>query len=446
MNSQKEMNDISHARNLAFLLFPPTTGRKQPGNSGITVVRERDFENFSAFQKAVENEMHISTTETRNLILITSSDTLNEARKFVCDGDFMSNMNLDLRAPEMQSYHSGFSGAGVNRTLDIRFSAGNADIRPWQRSKPVTQSQRQSFERRPNLVYYRYELGNKRSICLFSERGLKGTPTPARDRATVESIWKLEETSSTQTFPLHPFWILLTLLYHVIDTRKTRPQETFTKLLAIESHLLDGSLVKMESIGEFGQHIQDLHEILRTFTTFEHSNELDLSLMDDILVDIELLSREACSLGEEYALAPTSEARLKNAFLCLRRLCKERDRKFRNRKQRTQNLVQLLYQLTGNRDSLNSLELARRNADIARDTKKKSESMNTIAILTMLYLPATLVCSFFGTNFFALTTEDDGYRAFIVSELCWICFLSTVLLTGFTISIWLRWKKRIDEN
>lgn len=128
----------------------------------------------------------------------------------------------------------------------------------------------------------------------------------------------------------------------MIDTRNTSLQGTFTKLLAIESQLLDGSLVKMKSLDEFGQHIQDLHEILRTFITLEHSNEQDLSLMDDILVDFDLLSREACSLGKEYALTPASEARLKNAFLCLRRLCKERGRKFRNRKQRAQNLVELV--------------------------------------------------------------------------------------------------------
>lgn len=34
----------------------------------------------------------------------------------------MPNMNLDLRAPQLRSYHSGFSGTGVNRTLGKLFT------------------------------------------------------------------------------------------------------------------------------------------------------------------------------------------------------------------------------------------------------------------------------------------------------------------------------------
>jgi Mg2+ and Co2+ transporter CorA len=92
------------------------------------------------------------------------------------------------------------------------------------------------------------------------------------------------------------------------------------------------------------------------------------------------------------------------------------------------------------------MEIARKNADIARDTKKDSESMYAISIVTMLYLPASLVCGFFGTNFFALEAKHDGRLAFLVSDLCWIYGLSTVLLTTFTFSIWLGWQRRRKEE
>lgn len=59
-----------------------------------------------------------------------------------------------------------------------------------------------------------------------------------------------------------------------------------------------------------------------------------------------------------------------------------------------------LYNLTTDQDSLTSLKIAQRNADIDRDTRKDSESVNTIAILTLLYLPATFVFNFPGTVFF----------------------------------------------
>ncbi|KAL3443355.1 hypothetical protein BJX65DRAFT_285355 [Aspergillus insuetus] len=68
--------------------------------------------------------------------------------------------------------------------------------------------------------------------------------------------------------------------------------------------------------------------------------------------------------------------------------------------------------------------------------------MYAISIVTMLYLPASLVSSFFGTNFFALETKNDGRPTFLVSDLCWIYGISTVLLTAFTFSVWLGWKIR----
>jgi hypothetical protein len=65
--------------------------------------------------------------------------------------------------------------------------------------------------------------------------------------------------------------------------------------------------------------------------------------------------------------------------------------------------------------------------------------MKTIATLTMLYLPATFVCSFFGTNFFALDTNGQGRPNFVVSRLWWVYVVTTVPLTLFTFGVW--WMK-----
>jgi Mg2+ and Co2+ transporter CorA len=72
--------------------------------------------------------------------------------------------------------------------------------------------------------------------------------------------------------------------------------------------------------------------------------------------------------------------------------------------------------------------------------------MYAISIVTMFYLLASLVCGFFGTNFFALEAKNDGRLTFLVSDLCWIYGLSTVLLTTFTFSVWLRWKRRRKDE
>lgn len=133
---------------------------------------------------------------------------------------------------------------------------------------------------------------------------------PARERETIESIRTLESLSARQHLLLHPFWVHLVLLYHIIDTRKRPLDGSFDKLLAIESHLLDGSLVKAKTLDGFSQHIQDLHEILRTLITLEQSNQQDLSLIDNLFVDLDMLSNETSSLGAEYVLHSESEARL----------------------------------------------------------------------------------------------------------------------------------------
>ncbi|KAL3495004.1 hypothetical protein BJX62DRAFT_196662 [Aspergillus germanicus] len=325
----------------------------------------------------------------------------------------------------------------------MRFSAGTANQPEARNYIPC---QLQPSERRPNLVYYRYELGNKRSICLFTERQVASSFTiPDRDRETVESIRRLERLSAIQSLSLHPFWCHFVLLYHVVDTRNKPLNNSFHKLLAIESQLFDGSLIKTKPADGFGPQVQDLHEILRSLITLEHSNESDYSLIGKILMDLDLLSRES-SFEVKFAFDVESEAHLQRAFLSLQHVCEDRRRRCKNRKQRAQNLVELVYNLTANRDSLTSMEIARKNADIARDTKKDSESMYAISIVTMLYLPASLVCGFFGTNFFALEAKNDGRLAFLVSDLCWIYGLSTVLLTTFTFSIWLGWQRRRKEE
>lgn len=86
-----------------------------------------------------------------------------------------------------------------------------------------------------------------------------------------------------------------------------------------------------------------------------------------------------------------------------------------------------LYNLTANKDSLTSLKIAEESTKIAHETRKDSVAMKTIATLAMLYLPASFVCSFFGTNFFALNTNVPGRPSFVVSELWWVRYCCSSL-------------------
>jgi Mg2+ and Co2+ transporter CorA len=87
-----------------------------------------------------------------------------------------------------------------------------------------------------------------------------------------------------------------------------------------------------------------------------------------------------------------------------------------------------------------TISIAQQNASIAKATRRDSNSMSVIATLTMIYLPSTLVCGLFWTNFFELNTDQEQ-PVFMVSRLWWIFPLCSLFLTAFTISIWLCWKR-----
>ena len=108
-----------------------------------------------------------------------------------------------------------------------------------------------------------------------------------------------------------------------------------------------------------------------------------------------------------------------------------------------------------NRDSVTSQIIATESASIAQAARQDSYAMKTIAVLTMLFLPATFISSLLGTNLFVLdTSSHDGKGKLIVSELWWIYLVSAVPLTLFTLLVWwlyLQWllkarKRRIAKG
>lgn len=100
---------------------------------------------------------------------------------------------------------------------------------------------------------------------------------------------------------------------------------------------------------------------------------------------------------------------------------------YKSRKDIAMNLV---FNLVTQQDSETS-------TSIARAAKADSESMKTIAILTMVFLPATSVSSFFGMAFF--DRSDQGH--FRASVAIWIFVVVTLLLTATTFFLWLHWSR-----
>lgn len=90
---------------------------------------------------------------------------------------------------------------------------------------------------------------------------------------------------------------------------------------------------------------------------------------------------------------------------------------------------------------------------LARASASDSNTMKAITILTMVFLPATFVCSLFSTGFFAFGKDNDsssGHQHIHVAGQFWIYFAVTIPLTVVVLGIcaaWLVWSgRRVDEN
>jgi Mg2+ and Co2+ transporter CorA len=71
-----------------------------------------------------------------------------------------------------------------------------------------------------------------------------------------------------------------------------------------------------------------------------------------------------------------------------------------------------------------STMLAQQSLELAKETRRDSRTMRGIGWVTMGFLPATFVASFFGMNFFTVTAEtpyfDESARS------VWIFFLVAI--------------------
>ncbi|KAL3422678.1 hypothetical protein PVAG01_06834 [Phlyctema vagabunda] len=96
---------------------------------------------------------------------------------------------------------------------------------------------------------------------------------------------------------------------------------------------------------------------------------------------------------------------------------------------RINNLINLAFNLVTQQDS--------------RIMQKDSSSMKTIAIMTLIFLPAGTVAAMFGSQFFNLSVDDDtGTSAFVISPLFWIFWLISMTLTVILLCVWRLWHRR----
>ncbi|KAK1480680.1 hypothetical protein CTAM01_14242 [Colletotrichum tamarilloi] len=94
--------------------------------------------------------------------------------------------------------------------------------------------------------------------------------------------------------------------------------------------------------------------------------------------------------------------------------------------------TQLEISQIGRSDAKTNQEISRVNLDVAKMTRRDGSIMKSIAVLGMIFLPASFATAFFSMDFFDLPKEGKGG---ILSSLFWIYVLAAVLLTLGTMAI-----------
>ncbi|KAI0975168.1 hypothetical protein F4678DRAFT_319209 [Xylaria arbuscula] len=106
---------------------------------------------------------------------------------------------------------------------------------------------------------------------------------------------------------------------------------------------------------------------------------------------------------------------------------------------------QLEWNQIGRKDTFTNLEIAHNGLKVAQHTRRDSELMKSIALLTMVFLPATFVATLFSMGIF----EWSGRHGEIlnVSPYIWLYIVVTVVITSVTLGMWYLWvvRRRVVE-
>lgn len=76
---------------------------------------------------------------------------------------------------------------------------------------------------------------------------------------------------------------------------------------------------------------------------------------------------------------------------------------------------------------------------IAEKNRRDSSSMRVLTIITMIYLPCTIVSNFYSTQFVNQVEVDDGSTRMSYAQNAWVFFAISIPLTIFTFLVWYSW-------
>lgn len=277
-----------------------------------------------------------------------------------------------------------------------------------------------------------------------------GQTTYVLPNATIENrnlLNSIGQNLSKSPPKMHPFTLHTVILSQTLAARSKEIDDLYRRLLWIENQIYQGSIFEDTNSERFTRYIQLSHKLSRNLITLEHRSQRDRSNIDRLLRDLDrlwkLANKHRPNKSDDSYIDISIHDRVRDCLLCLKDSALDRERQIINLQRKTQIFVTLLYNLITGHDSATNLRIASGTANVAHEAKKDSTSMKIIAGVTMFYLPATFVCSLFGTNFVALDTNGPSDPNFVVSKFWWVYLAFAIPLTGFTVFcfwLWRRWR------
>ncbi|KAF2826166.1 hypothetical protein CC86DRAFT_370248 [Ophiobolus disseminans] len=246
-----------------------------------------------------------------------------------------------------------------------------------------------------------------------------GAPATLRDR-----FRKLKDTASCDELMQDPYVFLEVVfdeLYKVLDRTGWAISDIFGK---IETRTLEMSRTPGKSTKE-KLNFQGLHNLAKHTIYLRENCEAALATMSD------LRDHHKATCGDR----PTqSQECTKQALKYQETLFQSTQRRLASLDARISNLVQLSFHIVTQGDS--------------RLMQSENQSMKTIAVMTLIFMPLSTVAGIFGTQFMEL---DEGPGNHItVSQDFWLLWLIAVPLTILVIVIWRVWyadaKRRLTDE
>lgn len=78
-------------------------------------------------------------------------------------------------------------------------------------------------------------------------------------------------------------------------------------------------------------------------------------------------------------------------------------------------------------------------------TQEDSRSMHTIALITLVFLPSTLIATVFSSSFFDFSVEDDQTSGVHLSSLFWVFWVIAIPVTAIVVYLWWNFSPRKKE-